>query len=247
MSIRHRFERREALGTDNKQRLGRVEISDTLHKVTAINVCDKTKLHGPIAVCLQRFVCHHGAQSTAANANIDNVAKALPGVAFPLAITDTVGKLSHFVEYSVHPWYHILPVNEHGCASWHAQRHVQSRLVFGNVYLLTAEHTVNSRLQSGFSGQLYEKLDGLVSNSILGVIQVYPCAFGRHTLPPQWVISEEPTEMHLANFSVVACQSPPCRSLPPEMLADWYVRCHARSSFASRGCLTRIGRSFCTA
>ena len=81
--VGHGFQRGEGLGGDDEQRLGRIEIAHRFGEIRAVDVGDETESHGAVAVVLQRFIGHDRAEIGAADADIDDVADAFAGMAFP--------------------------------------------------------------------------------------------------------------------------------------------------------------------
>src|ERR1700751_2940243 len=103
--------------------------------------------------------------------------------------------MRHFVENGLDLRHHILPINEDRCTSWGAKRHVQGRSVFRNVDLLPTEHGVNSCLESGLLRQLYEKLDCLVTDPILRIIEIDSHGFCSHAFATCRITGEEIAEV----------------------------------------------------
>ena len=68
--------------------------------------------------------------------------------------------------------HHILTVYDDGGSARGAQSDMQHRSLFRDVDLLAAEHGIDSRLQTGFFGKLNQKLESLVRDSILRIIQI---------------------------------------------------------------------------
>ena len=83
--VGHRLERGEGLRRDDEQRLGRVEVARRLGEVGAVDVGDEAEGQLALAVVAQRLVGHHRAEVRAADADVDDVADALAGVAGPRA------------------------------------------------------------------------------------------------------------------------------------------------------------------
>ena len=93
------------------KRFGRVEVARRFGEVGAVDVRDEA--HGQIAVAVmaQRLVRHHGAEVRAADANINDVADALAGVAFPRAVADARGKIRHAIEHLVDLGHDVVAVD----------------------------------------------------------------------------------------------------------------------------------------
>ena len=201
MRVGHRLQGREGFRRDDEESLRRVEILDGLREVGAVDVGNEAKRHGALAVMLQRFVGHHRPEVGAADADVDDVANALAGVAFPGAAADAVGKIRHLVEHGVDLRHHVLAIDDDGCASRRAQGHVQDGAVFRDVDLLAPEHGVDALAQAGFLRQLQEELEGFVGDAILRIIQVEAHRLGRHALAAFGIIRKELAQMQLADTS----------------------------------------------
>ena len=140
VGVGHRLLGGEGLGRNDEQRLRRVEIARGLGEVGAIDVRDEAEDHVARGVVAQRLVGHDRAEVRAADADVDDVADALAGVALPLAAAHPVGEVGHLVQHRVHFRHDILAVDEDVRVPRRAQRHVQHRAVFGDVDLVAAEH-----------------------------------------------------------------------------------------------------------
>ena len=81
----------------------------------------------------KRLVGHHRTEVRAADADVDDVADRLTGVALPLARADAVGERRHAVEHLVDLGDNVYAVDQQRGAPGHAQRHVQHRAVLRDV------------------------------------------------------------------------------------------------------------------
>src|SRR5215469_1097570 len=81
--VRHRFERGEGFGRDDKQCLGGIEIAHRFGKIGAVDIGHEAEGHGALAIVLERFVGHDWPEVRSPNADIDHVADALTGMTFP--------------------------------------------------------------------------------------------------------------------------------------------------------------------
>ena len=191
VGVGHRLQRGEGLRRDDEQRLRRVEVARRLGEVGAVDVGDEAEGHGAVAVVLERLVGHHRAEVRAADADVDDVADALAGVALPRAAADAVGEVGHLVEHGVDLGHHVLAVDDDRRALGRAQRHVQDGAVLGDVDLLAPEHGVDPLAQAGLLGQLQQELERLVGDAILRVVEVEPDRLGRQPLAALGVVGEE--------------------------------------------------------
>ena len=114
----------------------------------------KRNVIAAVAVVPQRLVRHHRPEIGAADADVDDVANPLAGVALPRAAADAVGEVGHLVEHGVHLRHDVLAVDDDRRALRRAQRHVQHGPILGDVDLLAAEHGVDPRPQAALVRQL---------------------------------------------------------------------------------------------
>jgi hypothetical protein len=144
---------------------------------------------------LECLVGHNRSEIGASDADVDDVADRLAGVAFPRPAPDAVGEVGHLVEHGVHLGHHVLAVHDNGCPPRGAQGHVQDGTLLRDVDLLPPEHGVDPRAQAGFLGKLQEEREGFVGDAMLRVIQVEAHRLGRQPLAALGVIREEFSEM----------------------------------------------------
>ena len=122
MGVGHRLQGREGLRGDDEQRFRRIEIVDRFGEIGAIDVGNEAEGHVAVAVMLERFVGHHRPEVGAADADVDDVANALAGVALPVAAADAVAKAGHLVEHGVDLRDDVLAVDDDGCVPSGARR-----------------------------------------------------------------------------------------------------------------------------
>ena len=144
LRIGHRLQRGEGLGRNDEQRFRRVEVAGGLHEVSAVHVGDEAERHVALAVMLECLVGHDRPKVGAADADVDHVADAFAGMAFPLAAADAVGEIGHLVEHGVDLGHDILAVHHDGCRLRRAQGHMQDGAIFCDVDLVPAEHRVDA-------------------------------------------------------------------------------------------------------
>ena len=113
----------------------------------------KRKVEAALAVVPQRLVGHDRPEVGAADADVDDVADALAGVALPCAAAHAVGEVGHPVEHGVDLGHDVLAVDDDRRAARCAQRHVQHGAVLGDVDLLAREHGVDALAQAGLLGE----------------------------------------------------------------------------------------------
>src|ERR1700692_443514 len=103
-------------------------------------------------------------------------------MALPGADPNAVAEFGHFFKHFVYIRHDVVAVDNNGCAARRAQRYMQHRPVFGAVNLVAAKHGVDARSQAGLLRESNKELDRLLSDTILGVIEVNASTLSRQTL-----------------------------------------------------------------
>jgi hypothetical protein len=85
----------------------------------------------------------------------------------PLAAADSLAKFAHLVQHSVDFRHHVLTINLNRLVLGCPQRHVQHGTILRDVDMFTAEHGIDPLAQTALAGQLQQKPQGLVGDSIL--------------------------------------------------------------------------------
>ena len=184
-------ERGEGLRGDDEQGFRRIEIACRLGEIGAIDVGDKAKGHGAIAVIFERLIGHDRPEVGPADADVDDVTDSFAGVAFPLAAADAIGKVGHLVEHSVDLRHDVLAVDEDGRTFRRTERHMQDSAIFRDVDFVAAEHRVDPVAQPGLLGELDEQLEGFVVDAIFRVIEVDAGGLGGHPVAARRIIGEQ--------------------------------------------------------
>src|SRR5712691_3927287 len=210
MGVRHRLQRCEGFRRVDEESLRRVEVTDSLREVGAINVRHEAERHGAVAVMFEGLVGHHWPEVGAADADVDHVAHALASVALPGTTAHPVAKVCHLIEDGVDLGHYVLAINNDSCSSWRAQGHMQDSAVFRDVDFLAPEHGINTPPESGCIRELQEQLEGLVGDAILRVIEVDTYRFGRHTLAACGIIRKKLAQMELTDILMVSGEGLPC-------------------------------------
>ena len=96
---------------------------------------------------LERFVGHDRPEIRSADADIDDIADALAGMALPVAAAHALGKVRHLVENGVNVGHDIAAIVDDGGVARRAQRDMQHRAVFRDVDFVAAEHGVDALAQ----------------------------------------------------------------------------------------------------
>src|SRR5438552_2832896 len=237
--VRHRLERREGLRGHDEQRLRRVEVARRLDEVRAVDVRDEAEGHVPGGVVAKRLVGHARSEVGPADADVDDVADPLPGVAGPATVAQAGREVRHAVEHRVHLRDHVLAVDDDRLVAWRPERHVEHRAVLCHVDLLAAEHGVDAFTEPGLLSESEKERERLVGDAVLRVVEVQADALDRQALAATRVVGEELAEMDVADLGVMVAQRLPgsIRHLisspaQPAFLRVWLLSTrHARSSF----------------
>ena len=128
---------------------------------------------------LQRFIRHDWAEIGPADADIDDVADAFAGLAFPAPCADAVGKIGHSVENGVHIGDYVTAVVEDSAAAGRAQRDMEDGAVLRDIDLVAAEHGVDLIAQCRLASEPQQERQRLVSNPVFGIVEVESCGFDR--------------------------------------------------------------------
>jgi hypothetical protein len=181
--------------------------------VGTVDVGDEAKRHGALAVMLQGFIGHHRPQVGAADADVNNVSNPLARVPFPLAAPHPLGKIRHLIENGMDLRHYVLAIDDDGCSSRCAQRHVQHRPVFRDVDFFASKHGIDAFAQSGLVGELQKQLQRFIGDTVLRVIQIEPRSFVSHALAACEIIRKKLSEMQLAEILMVSLKGLPCLTL----------------------------------
>jgi hypothetical protein len=135
VGVGHGLERGESLRADDEQRLVGAQVARRLGEIRTIHIGDETKGHVSLAVILQCLVGHRRPEVRAADADVDDISNALPGMALPYSAVDAFGKLRHLVKHGVNLGNDIHAINEDLRAFWSAQCHMQNGAPLSDVDL----------------------------------------------------------------------------------------------------------------
>ena len=140
----------------------------------------------------QRLVGHHRAEVGAADADVDDVADRLAGVARPLARSGPARR-SRAIRSSVSctSLDHVDAVDDQRALARHPQRHVEDGAVLGDVDVLAGEHRFAALLDPALAGELAEQDQRLVGDPVLGEVEVEAGAVGDQPLAALGVLGEE--------------------------------------------------------
>ena len=185
----------ERLGTDDEQRLGRLEALHRLDEVRSVHVRYEAERHVPPAVEPQRLVGHYRPEIGPANADVDHVSDPLAGVARPVTAAHPLGKCAHPLEDRMDVGNDILPIDHDVLATVGTQRNVEHRAMLGHVDGFTTEHRLETLAQSGGLGKLTQQAHGLVGDTVLGVIDEQAGACRGEALAARRIVGEQLAQM----------------------------------------------------
>ena len=177
--IRHRFEGGEGFGRDNKQCLGGVEIAHRFCEIGAVDIGYEAESHGALAIVLERFVGHDWPEIRSPDADIDHIADALTGMAFPGAAAQPIGKISHPVQNGVDLGDDVATVVHDRTPARRTQRDVKHSAVLRDIDLVASEHGVDSLPQLRFAGKLQQQSYRFIRDPVLGIVEIEPGGFDR--------------------------------------------------------------------
>jgi hypothetical protein len=183
------------------------------------------------------LIGHHRPEIGPADPDVDHVANTLAGIACPFAATDPVGEVGHAVEHGMDLRHDIPAVDPNRGAGRGAQRGVQHGAVFRDIDLLTGKHVGDPLLEAGFPCEPHQKLDGLVRNQVLRVIQLD--AHGRcgQALAARGILGEELAEVRLPNSLVMRPEGLPHQAANCRLRRRFRFDCFHFFGVLSRGAL----------
>ena len=187
-----------------------VEVARRLDEVGAVDVGDEAERQVAPRVVAQRLVRHHRPEVGAADADVDDVADRLAGVALPLARADAVGEGGHPVEHRVHLGHDVLAVDDDR-RRLAASRSATCSTARSSVTLICSPRNiaVDALAQAGLLGQLHQQRERLVGDPVLRVVEVQAGAFRGQPLAPVRVRGEQVPDVRRRDLLVVRLESLP--------------------------------------
>src|SRR6185312_17269785 len=85
VSVRHRLERGEGLGTNNEQCLFRAQVTRRFDEIGAVDIRNELERDVALAVVFEPLVRHDRPEVGATDANVDYISYAFPGMSLPPA------------------------------------------------------------------------------------------------------------------------------------------------------------------
>ena len=125
-----------------------------------------------VAVVLQRLVGHHRPEVGAADADVDDVADALAGVALPLAAAHALGERRHLVEHGVDLGHDVLAVDHDRSRPRGARSATCSTARFSVTLILSPRNMASMRSRRpDSSASCEQQLERLVGDAVLRVVE----------------------------------------------------------------------------
>ena len=210
LGVGHRLQRREGLRRDDEERFRRVQVAGGLDEIGPVDVRHEPEGHRAIAVVLEGLVGHDGPEVGAADADVDDVADALSGVALPRATPHAGREVGHGIEHGVDLGHHVLTIDDDRRTARSSQGHVQDGPSFRHVDLVAPEHGVDALAQTALLGQSAKQCEGIVGDAILGVVEKDPDRLGGQAFSTFGVVGEERAQVKIADLLVVGLEGLPC-------------------------------------
>ena len=160
---------------------------------------------------LQRLIGHHRPKIGAADADIDDVAHALAGVAHPAAVADALGKVRHPGEHRLNLGHDVLAIHDDGGSRRRAKGHMQGRPVFGLVDLLAPEHGIDAGAQARLLREAGQQIERFAGDTVLRVIQEDARGLGGQPPAAFRIAREEGSQRYVAHLPLMIFQGLPCR------------------------------------
>lgn len=195
--VRHGFESRKCLGSDDEERFFEVHLLEGFGHVGAVDVRNEEHFRGGFAsdwffgIRLQGFGHHDRAQVGTADTDVHHVLDGLAGLAFPLAAADEVGEFFHVLEDCANFRHHVLAIDHDRVATLVAESGVEHGALFGGVDLFTAKVLGAHVFEIGGLQEVLEFCHGFVGDDVLGVVQEKSAGFGAELRSTGGVLGEE--------------------------------------------------------
>ena len=145
----------------------------------------------------QRFIRHDRTQIRAANADVDDVANALPGKSQPLAAADSIREPSHSIEYFMNIQHNVFAIDNDDLIPCRTQRCMQNRPIFGAVDSFTAKHRFDAFGEKALFAKLEQQPQSLGRDSILRVVEIKASRFRSKAIAAVRIFGEELSKVEL--------------------------------------------------
>ena len=128
---------------------------------------------------------------------------------FPSAAPHPFTEIGHPVQHGVNERHDVPAIDDNRRTSGRTQRNVQDRTIFGDVDLAARKHRNNPLLQAGFSGKLDQKMQCLVGNPILRIVEVDTEGGSGQAFAASRVVREPLAQMQFPNLPVMRFEGLP--------------------------------------
>ena len=154
------------------------------------------------------------------DADVDDVADRLAGVALPCAAAHASREVRHPVEHRMNVGHDVLAVDQDRRAARCTQRHVEHGSVLRDVDLLATEHGVDAGAQAGLLGEADEQRQRLISDPVLRIVEIDAGGLDRQPFTAAGIAREQLAEVNGADFAMVLFERLPGRPLGDSSGAD---------------------------
>ncbi len=241
--VGQRLERRERLGRDDEQRLGRVEVQRGVPDVGPVDVGHEPELHRPQGVVAQRLGGHRRPQVRAADADVDDGPDALPGEARPLAVAHADGEGRHAVQHGVDVVDDVLAVDDQALVAREAQGGVEDGAVLGLIDARAREHLLATVLDARGPREVQQERQRLGRDPVLRVVEEQTGALRRAACGPVGVVGEQVAQVAVADGGMVVGQGAPLGGLVDGRAGSIGCRGHAPIVDAAAAAVSPAGRA----
>ena len=203
------LERAERLRAHDEEGLLGIEPAHRLPEVVAVDVAHEPELEVALREGAQRVVGHGRAEVGAADADVHDVADALPVCPVHAPGAHAVGEVGHPAEDGVHVGDDVDAVDLDARPFGSAQRDVEHGAVLGDVDVLAREHRVDAIAQPGPLGEREQQRHRLVGDQVLRVVDVEAVDFEGQAVASVGVAGEQVAQVHGADIGGVGDERVP--------------------------------------
>ncbi len=209
--IHHGFLGREGFGGDDKKGFCRIQVAGLFIEVRAIDVGDKTDAEMRIGIEAQGFTSHGGTEVRPADADIENVADGLSGVAFPFPAPDGLGEGVHLLKNGAHLGHHVSSVHEDRRVGTVSERDMQNGAVFSHIENVAPEHGGDGVRKPACVGKVHKEADGIGIDAVFGIVETPAGGFGGEAFCAVGILSEEGAQVAKRHGAMVGLEGIPFR------------------------------------
>ena len=186
---------------DDEQRLGRVEVVGGLPEVGAVDVGHEPERHVAPAEVAERVVGHVRAEVGAADADVDDVADALAGVAGPLPAAHPLGEVGHLARARRAPAGTTFSPSTSITAPSGARSATCSTARSSVTLIFSPRNIASMRSrEAGPSRQLEQQAQRLVGDAVLRVVEVDAVGLDGQALAALGIGGEQVAQVDVAHL-----------------------------------------------